>query len=330
MKFRKGNLVEILGGEIDSDGGGSWFPGQVISVLDDAHLLARYESLFDDHGDPLTETVLRNEVRPKPPVRKVDNWKVGDATEVFDAECWRAGRIVKAFKKNNNFVVKLSGSVQPKEFHESNLRIHLVWHKNKWFVMGKDAQTRTKGNGVLASRPTSLKMMNNHPERASRDLVFSHKRPLHQKNADAEEASHEWFDDASSFVPRPLQIEDSSYWQCSVASCSSNEFPESHVHDLRQSANVVSENSDAESSFPSLRAKKQRHVSTRSSGQKLEQVDIHALEFHAYRSTVKALYVAGPLSWEQELLLTNLRESLHISDEEHLLQLRRLLSTEVL
>ncbi|CAN1137132.1 Protein AGENET DOMAIN (AGD)-CONTAINING P1 [Linum perenne] len=342
MNYRKGNLVEILSREIGTEGG-SWFAGKVISALDDTNLLVRYDSILDDDREPLTETVSTNEVRPRPPVTKGDkNWKVGDVVEVFDVQCWRGGRIVKAFK-NNSFIVKLSGSLQHKEFHESNIRLQLVWHKNKWFITGKDAQTRSKGTGGLVSRQTlqpigrlgdecltenqkfpgrGRNSLNNHRDRSIR----GHKRPLDQKNADStEEARPVWFD-ASGFVSRPLQNEDNSYQQCSVASCSSNEFPHSNVHEFRQSTNVVSENSDAESSFPSLSAKKQRHES----GHNSEEVDIHALEFHAYMSTVKALYVSGPLSWEQELLLTNLRESLHISDEEHLLELRRLLSSEAL
>ena len=55
-------------------------------------------------------------------------------------------------------------------------------------------------------------------------------------------------------------------------------------------------------------------------------LNIHELELRAYRSTVRALHAAGLLTWEQESLLTNLRLSLNISNEEHLLQLRHLLS----
>lgn len=53
---------------------------------------------------------------------------------------------------------------------------------------------------------------------------------------------------------------------------------------------------------------------------------IHRLELHAYRSTLKAMYASGPLTWDQEALLTNLRISLHISNHEHLLEIRNLVS----
>lgn len=52
--------------------------------------------------------------------------------------------------------------------------------------------------------------------------------------------------------------------------------------------------------------------------------EIHRLELHAYRCTIEALHACGPLSWEQEELVTNLRLSLHISNDEHLMELRNL------
>uniref|UniRef100_A0A5B7AZL4 ENT domain-containing protein n=1 Tax=Davidia involucrata TaxID=16924 RepID=A0A5B7AZL4_DAVIN len=55
--------------------------------------------------------------------------------------------------------------------------------------------------------------------------------------------------------------------------------------------------------------------------------EIHRLELHAYRCTMEALHASGPLSWEQETLVTNLRLSLHISNDEHLMELRNLIST---
>ncbi|RRT53986.1 hypothetical protein BHE74_00004567 [Ensete ventricosum] len=55
------------------------------------------------------------------------------------------------------------------------------------------------------------------------------------------------------------------------------------------------------------------------------QADIHELELNAYRSTLIALYASGPISWEQEALMTNLRLMLNISNDEHLVELRNLI-----
>lgn len=61
---------------------------------------------------------------------------------------------------------------------------------------------------------------------------------------------------------------------------------------------------------------------------KLSRKEIHMLELHAYRTTLRALYASGPISWDQESLMTNLRCALHISNDEHLLEVRNLISAE--
>ncbi|XVF32489.1 hypothetical protein REPUB_Repub17cG0087100 [Reevesia pubescens] len=113
--------------------------------------------------------------------------------------------------------------------------------------------------------------------------------------------------------------------ECSVASCSFNGVADYAGQISHKSLENTHDNSDAESSFPSLGGKRDLPLSPVD-----KVVDIHDLELRAYKSTVEALYASGPLSWEQESLLTNLRLSLNISDEEHLLQLRHLLSAQVL
>ncbi|KAK9101916.1 hypothetical protein Sjap_019170 [Stephania japonica] len=56
-------------------------------------------------------------------------------------------------------------------------------------------------------------------------------------------------------------------------------------------------------------------------------VAMHEMELHAYRCTINALYASGPLSWEKEALVTNLRLALHISNDEHLIVVRNLVSS---
>ncbi|KNA15377.1 hypothetical protein SOVF_098780 [Spinacia oleracea] len=53
----------------------------------------------------------------------------------------------------------------------------------------------------------------------------------------------------------------------------------------------------------------------------------HELELSSYRSTLEALYACGPLSWELETYLTNLRQKYSVSTDEHLVELRRLKSS---
>ncbi|XP_024015766.1 uncharacterized protein LOC18009796 isoform X1 [Eutrema salsugineum] len=49
-------------------------------------------------------------------------------------------------------------------------------------------------------------------------------------------------------------------------------------------------------------------------------------ELYTYRSTLGKLFASGPLNWDQEASLTDLRLSLNISTDEHLMELRNLKS----
>ncbi|KAK6158889.1 hypothetical protein DH2020_006203 [Rehmannia glutinosa] len=82
--------------------------------------------------------------------------------------------------------------------------------------------------------------------------------------------------------------------------------------------------SDAESCYGSGSERKSSSFPPK----KEVECSIRRLELHAYRRTLEALYVSGPLSWEQEALLTNLRIMLHISNDEHLMELKNLISAK--
>lgn len=54
-------------------------------------------------------------------------------------------------------------------------------------------------------------------------------------------------------------------------------------------------------------------------------VEFHRSELRKYCAVIEDLYALGPLSWEDEAKLTNLRHVFHISDDEHLMVLRKLI-----
>ncbi|KAG6476112.1 uncharacterized protein LOC122022534 [Zingiber officinale] len=110
--------------------------------------------------------------------------------------------------------------------------------------------------------------------------------------------------------------------ECSVASCSSNDTEESCFGGARRhSRNASGKSTNVMPSSPYEGEREHETIFK----DKLA-ASIHMLELRAYRSTLRALHASGPLSWEQETLLTNLRLSLNISNEEHLLHLKQLLS----
>lgn len=100
---------------------------------------------------------------------------------------------------------------------------------------------------------------------------------------------------------------------CSVGSCSINE--NSRCEDIE------SHDSDAESVYQG------EYQEDLSLSKNELAAEIHRLELQAYRCTIEALHASGPLTWEKETMVTNLRMSLHISNDEHLIELKNLIST---
>ncbi|CAL5358984.1 unnamed protein product [Camellia sinensis] len=124
---------------------------------------------------------------------------------------------------------------------------------------------------------------------------------------------------ARSSEPNDSDSDECSVGSCSVTSESPIKFPSHFVAGRLQVTDALC--SDAESFSGSGNQENclfplQEEV----------VASVHRLELHAYRCTLEALYASGPLSWDQEALLTNLRIMLHISNDEHLTELRNLIS----
>lgn len=122
-----------------------------------------------------------------------------------------------------------------------------------------------------------------------------------------------------------LEPNDADNITCSVASCSiaTNDSFKLHSSFSRGPVEDTEDNfSDAESVY--------HWGLEEGNGLLASQEDLAAevrrLELHAYRCTMEALHASGPLSWEQETMVTDLRISLHISNDEHLMELRNLIS----
>ncbi|CAL0319170.1 unnamed protein product [Lupinus luteus] len=110
----------------------------------------------------------------------------------------------------------------------------------------------------------------------------------------------------------------SSVGSCSVISSSTNKFSSGMLAGPCQDGDALS--SDAES--VDTTRDKRCPISPR----EVTPQKIHRLELHAYRSTLEVMYASSHLSWKQEELLTDLRILLHISNVEHLMEVKKLIS----
>ncbi|RLN17999.1 uncharacterized protein C2845_PM02G44980 [Panicum miliaceum] len=257
--------------------------------------------------------------RPNRPavVQTRSKWIIGDVTEVLDRNTWKLGKILKMLK-NNYFVIRLADCIQLKEFHISSLRIPhtLEAPQSNPFSAADKATGRRKRQPADCALPCSraAQQMGSGGKKRKAAAGASHhpsKRAHPRKVAVASLAD--------SYLHSSSQaIEDA---ECSVASCSVNDpcrLDNGGNGNGRRRHGAGCLPDDAMSACPCTSGDREEEEGA---------VDVHGLELAAYRSTMRALYASGPLTWEQEALLTNLRLSLNISNEEHLLQLRRLMSS---
>ncbi|XP_026419211.1 uncharacterized protein LOC113315110 [Papaver somniferum] len=376
MKFKQGNKVEVLRKQ-KKEFESCWYPGKIIYIVGSQYTVS-YNLVRNSKGEPLVENVCRGDVRPIPPPTKRDGeWVIGDVVEVFDLSCWKAGKIAKVMN-GNRVVIRLVGSIQLKEFHESNLRVRQTWQNGEWVAAVKGGRERRDDNNDTLRKCSSLtqglgrgsqqhlilkepSVRDGEEQEKFKNLQLMKKS---KRNIDLhfESAFHDEITEIggrkrkalmkvghSGRLPKkakmgkncnyslhpfsmPVMVVTEDSNECSVASCSSNYLPDYKP----RSWEISSKNGDgscfddAGSVCPSMSEKDYLQSYADDELPDDEDNGVHKLELHAYKSTVQALYVSGPLSWEQESLLTNLRLSLNISNEEHLRQLRQLLSAQVL
>ncbi|KAM7254029.1 hypothetical protein ACFE04_031711 [Oxalis oulophora] len=321
MKYRKGDEVEVMRDSF-------WFPAKIVSVSSHGYVV-KYSLYVDLDGKQAVEKrVTQGDViRPVPPRDKSRKWLAGEVAEVFNGCCWREGKVSKVLK-NNRYVIKLFRSILLKQFHESDLRIRKVWHHGNWLEIREVAQNKPTYTSTQPTFDDSCPKVKGR----QKHLKNGHCNPnLRFPEQDISSSYIHPFKSSSKeqLISRRVKKRKSSPCaqgcdsdQCSVASCSSNDFSVYLGGNSMSLFDRISDSSDAESSFPSAAKKNPTSYGL--------QADVRRFELHAYKSTMQALYASGPLSWEQESLLTNLRLSLHISDDEHLLHLRRLMSAQVL
>ncbi|XP_074563879.1 uncharacterized protein LOC141820455 isoform X2 [Curcuma longa] len=335
MKFKQGDEVEVLRRNKE-EAYASWFPSTISSVLVNKYSVT-YKLVVSPQGKPIVETVDCKDVRPCPPlVPHKQDWCVGDVVEVLDTHSWKVARIAKIVE-NKYVLAKVFGSIQLKRFSIYDARVSQAWQSNNWFdkqfgrkmFCGISPQTSLKGDLKIVC----ISSLDREPRGTGRkrkasleadDCDLLNRRTWKPEFSKARRKIKTQIRDDKILpderIPMPVVEEETD--ECSVASCSGNGTPESYLWQMRRhSRNASRKSLHVWCSSPREDRREYQSISE----DKLAS-NIHELELHAYRSTLQALYASGPLSWEQESLLTNLRLSLNISNEEHSVQLKQLLS----
>ncbi|XP_038899293.1 uncharacterized protein LOC120086627 [Benincasa hispida] len=344
MRLRKGDQVEVLSKEAASSG--SWSCAEILSDNDHFWYNVRYLSV-----EETVERVPRIAIRPcPPPVERTNIWFVGDLAEAFHNSSWKQAKIMKIVGVDC-YIVRLLGSPNLDiSVSQSNLRMRQAWHDGKWFLLQKGIEDL----GSSRNRQTEPNLMKNKDQQPAVTLpTGSRKRPLPcqpinqnlsiwRRKVGSPSLTQELKKSNSPIENTNVTTSNAGLREGNLVSRTST-----HIH-TDSCVSSVGSNSFTNDSFKkpfismARRGKKDEDTdyysdAESSTGREHEEEDscsyeevlakFHRSELSVFRSFIRALYASGPLSWEDEVEISNIRALLHISNDEYLLELRDLIST---
>nr|VDD04876.1 unnamed protein product [Brassica rapa] len=329
MRFRKGSRVEVFSSKEAPYG--AWRCAEIISGNGHTYSV-RYYSFNED---AVVERAPRKMIRPCPPQVDVERWKSGELVEVLDDFSWKAATVREELS-GKYYVVRLLGTPAEFTFHKANVRVRQSWQDERWVAIGKisgSAKSSTLTGSDRKLQPQMKSILLREPSVVSPRVL---KRPLPQNWSECAESYTGKTKkirslEASSKNPLTVRVRSKGLGEslvaddcndsdaCSVGSCSATSYDGSNMRPcmldgFSQQADSCS--SDAESYCGVGEEEARRKHSLGGDGARRSCRS----ELYTYRSTLGDLFASGPLSWEQETSLTDLRLSLNISDDEHLME----------
>ncbi|GJY41822.1 putative EMSY domain-containing protein, agenet domain, plant type containing protein [Tanacetum coccineum] len=363
MKYKKGSIVEVL--VKDEYCNDIWRCAQIVSRNGHNYTVS-YDVYpgFTDEED--VENLSGKFIRPCPPIVEVsERWVPGDEVEVFHDLSWKMA-IVLDDCSWNGYLVRLVGSLEELEVTKSEPRVRQSYQKGEWVDADCAEQQKCYGvlpeenaaildfylkdicfddlinhqrieSGIVSSKTrkrASPCCYTQDEENEERPLKFrvsgKEGRRLIVLGTSTEKVvgvtyNRDMKENINGINGSETDSVVSSSGSCSTNGCKPYDMYCTTGHD-----------SDAESTCQSgyhedagfyYGGAEIYHGDTKQSDIDEAWADeIHRQELNAYRSTLDALYASGPLTWERETMVTDLRLSLHISNDEHLIMLKNLIS----
>ncbi|KAH0929829.1 hypothetical protein HID58_015556, partial [Brassica napus] len=310
MRFRKGSRVEVL--TLRETPYGAWRTAEILSGNGHTYNV-RYYSFGVAKDETLEERVARKMIRPCPPLIDVYRWESGELVEVLDHVFWKPATVLKELS-GRCYAVRLLGSASVElTVHKVNLRGRQSWRDERWGLIEK-VSCSVKSSTLTGSYVNQKKLKPRERSVVSIRLV---KRPSPCESAESCTGTPKKMrltEGGAATCCQMVRVRTKRFSDdaCSVGSCSPIRYDESTSFlDGGSSQDADSYTSDAESS----------------KGCRQEVRRFCRPELSTYRSTLGKLFAQGPLNWDQEASLTDLRLSLNISNDEHLMEIRNLTSS---
>ncbi|GLJ17450.1 hypothetical protein SUGI_0303820 [Cryptomeria japonica] len=290
---------------------GAWFEGVIVSQEGGMYRV-QYDKFETDEGYPLIEELHYCQLRPRPPEMNIINWAAGDQIEVLDKDCWWEGVISKVLlRKQYRVYFPCYGNCM--RCHYSNIRPKQEWKNGKWSLSLPVRKRNTSKQGNAFAESTYEVDECFHREecvkikqfRCSKLAQHIDRGTLHAKGI---------FVDAS--------LMNTDYKDYFVSTTESHTAFALACQDERDK--VVNKRKSTYYHTTELPTHRENQNKNGIHLADDHNVSLHKLELFAYHSVLQAFHAQGSLSWEREILLTNLRFELHISCQEHTYMLEQL------
>ncbi|KAK1437520.1 hypothetical protein QVD17_03312 [Tagetes erecta] len=358
MKYKRGSTVEVFCAQ-------SWRCARIVYGKGHNYTVSYdvYPG-FTDKDDVERVSVESIRPCP-PLLEISESWIPGDVAEVFHNLSWKMAIVLKDFgldqflvrivESSQEFEVMKSElrvrqsyrkgewiviSKVPSDYKDANSTKLLKYDqdsgsqaKQKETIedsRAKDLCFDAQNNHLMESHVTPSKTLKRASTcRYSQDETDTKRaRKLRMSEKEAMQArvlgtSHKVVVDVAN---RKTCIDTACGYESSSGSCSMYSYkPYEIYHGQGYVEDIEDHESDAESICRFEDHEEKSQETDESAANETAADEIHRLELHAYRNTMAALHASGPLSWENETMVTNLRLSLHISNDEHMTMLKHLL-----
>ncbi|KAI4380434.1 hypothetical protein MLD38_006627 [Melastoma candidum] len=326
IRFTQGTKVEVL--NMKDPPFGSWRCAEIFSG-DGRTYMVRYYCSNSAAVKNTLGRVSHKFIRPYQPLLDISRtWVPGEVVEVFDNFSWKMGNVSRV-SGGNYFLVQLLGLSQVIRTCTPYIRARRSWQDGQWTLIGPGSITLERTKGSRCREVIDVETRNyfsgaRRRRACHRQCLRSSTGPVVPKSqrrgspySDCE--TEELYPKRvvirpPARPPSPESNDKSSSIQSSISSCSITRNTHfSKPEDIGSDQNCNTESS-CRTSF--------QH------GTREVEAKVHQMELHAYHCTMVALRASGPLSWERESLVTDLRRSLHISNDEHLSKLRQLVCVD--
>ncbi|CAA0824927.1 agenet domain-containing protein [Striga hermonthica] len=130
------------------DGQEAWFPATIHEHLVDGTYLVKYHDETKESEAHTTQLIVDSlHIRPQPPLLKDTNFVLlGKVDAYFDCGWWSG--LIRAKLEDSRYLVTFKQLNMQKEFHMSELRPHMEWKDEKWFISPQDVKISPPDGGM--------------------------------------------------------------------------------------------------------------------------------------------------------------------------------------